>query len=206
MVEVVFLVNFKSMCFIGSSQFYMKNRYFSKSTNSKRIVSHCAQKSDYPLSNKLGFSIRSHCLIKHHSQQGALVTNSIVHNWFKVFMKSYLNLSTNIFQQYPTKNIYVVSKLYRQTLFRRKFLLQFHKDLKPIYDVNLIKIRAIFSISFQLRAGHEIYKWCLQLIQQFKYLGGNQLGPMEFCRVIEFTCYTRTLPLCRRCEATSHLW
>ena len=90
MVEIVFLVNFKSMCFIGSSWFYMKNRYFSKSTNSKRIVSHCAQKSDYPLSNKLGFSIRSHCLIKHHSQQGALVTNSKVHNWSKVFMKSYL--------------------------------------------------------------------------------------------------------------------
>ena len=28
---------------------------------------------EYPLSNKLGFSIRSHCLIKHHSQQGVLV-------------------------------------------------------------------------------------------------------------------------------------
>ena len=120
------------MCFIGSSWFYMKNRYFSKSTNSKRIVSHCAQKSDYPLSNKLGFSIRSHCLIKHHSQQGALVTNSIVHNWFKVLMKSYLNLFAYTFQSIKSSKKNIVPKLYRETLFfEENFNCNFIKSSNP---------------------------------------------------------------------------
>ena len=109
------------MCFIEISWFYMKNRYFSKSTNSKRIVSHCAQKSDYPLSNKLGFSIRSHCLIKHHSQQGALVTNSpqLVQSIYEVLFK-FIRL---YFPKYQILKKNIVSKLYRETLFLKKILI-----------------------------------------------------------------------------------
>ena len=57
---------------------------------------------------------------------------------------------------YPKERTIVSETISRNPFF----ILQLHKELKlvPIYDVNLIKIRAIFSISFQLRAGHEIYK------------------------------------------------
>ena len=49
---------------------FCKNKI--KMVQEEFLFTQCAM-PEYPLSNKLGFSIRSHCLIKHHSQQGVLV-------------------------------------------------------------------------------------------------------------------------------------